>query len=386
MSNLNPNEPLFGGLIPRRVVQEGRLPRRRQEERTVLPPPGPFVPNLRQNDPLMPPKKNIGIGDKNVVFNWDEQKINLTKKALEIESERDKHKRQIDEKEIAIKGREQFRKETEDKNKLGIDKDKLSIDHRKQALDEWKARNPDGEIKVDKDGKLHVINKQTGASIDTGLTADSFDDEEKLKLQQKHAIDLEKLRQSGRKEIEGMRGEKGSLISPTQQRAAELDSIRELQNDPAYSDLFEDGLIEYDEDKGLVINRPEVPEASGGFLGFGKVGDEDINSANDINQRLQQFETDLKTKSDERMSKRVGGTSKLANGMIVMIDPRGVKRMVPEADVERLKALGGKVEGEEELEKPVFDSVPSDKVSDDIELTYNDKGKVIGVRNRKAVK
>jgi hypothetical protein len=172
-----------------------------------------------------------------------------------------------------------------------------------------------------------------------------------------------------------MRNEKGSLISPTQQRAAEDDAFQELITSGEFDDIKD----YIDPDTGEITPA----EDSGGFLGFGK---SDPQNTINVNNRLDEFKTRLQEATEARMNKRVGGTSKLANGMVVMIDPKGVKRMVPEADVERLKTLGGKVEGEEEEELGTSEEKTPIEARDDIELLFDSNRKVVGARNKKVPK
>lgn len=374
LNNLPMDDPLFGGLIPRR--DERPLERE-------------FIRDSRKRDSINTPIRRTGmdkvndsfLGNQNrqgqqlgqdhdkdssdrpgrVVFDWSEQELGLKRKALDLEREKFGHARTTDQYESGLKGREQTRKETEDRNRLDLDRDKYDIDVRKQALEEWKNKNPEGDIKTDEEGRLMIIDKRTGKSIDTGLKADQLDEDDKLRIQHEYR----------KKEIELQNRGRQRNINPSQQRTAEKDAFNEVMNSGKYKDIQD--YVEVSEDGRITINRPSDKDIKN--IWTTQSLNQQYTNINNINSKIAEFEKEWKSKSEERMNKifNTGG-----DDMVDMTDPDGNALRVPSSEVEKLKSSGAKVVGESE-NKPK--SMP--KVADDIELTYNDKGDIIGARNRK---
>jgi hypothetical protein len=253
---------------------------------------------------------------------------------------------------------------------------KVDIEHRKAALDEWKARNPEGEVKVTEDGKLVVINKLTGKSLDTGLKADHLSEEQKIKLQISGQKEVEAERQKGRLKVEDRKDARealksGTPISPSQQRVAEDDAATELLRDPKYSWLAKGGHVTVDKD-GVHINRPTSMDSD--FFGASSEDKKKGVTAIDA------FEKEWKSKAKERMNlsrdKEQLPDVSTNNDTVQMLAPDGRQLQVPKTEVERMKGLGATISGETPVLTP-------NKISNDIELFYNDRGEVIGARNKK---
>jgi len=382
LNNLPLNDPLFGGLIPRR--DETRLSGLDRERIERTSPEANLTNNTTSSRNRVPIRRTgmdkvtdsflnqnrqdagqSGQSDRpgKVVFDWSEQELNLKRRALDLEREKFGYERNKDEKEFGLKGREQNRKELEDENRL-------DLDHRKHALDEWKTKNPEGEIKTDETGRLMIIDKRTGKSIDTGLKTDHLSEEKKLELQAKNAQELEGIRQKNRLALEAAKP--GKNINPSQQRTAERDAFNEVMNSGKYKDIQD--YVEVAEDGSIVINKPGDKDIKNWFT-FQSLGQQH-NNINNINKRIAEFEKEWKGKSEERMNKIFNTGS---DDMVDMTDPNGAPLRVPKNGVEKLKSFGAKVVGEETDTKPK----PMPKVADDIEMMYNDKGDIIGARNRK---
>ena len=375
---MNPFDPLFGGLIPRREIQE--------QPRAVIESSHPAMPrpNMSRSSSMsssggvvdMPPVRQSGMDKikaihpqnplegRNVVFDWTEQKINLAKKEQELESQKFGYAKDLGERKHSLDSREQDRKETKDRADYGIEVDKREIDHRKQALDEWKTKNPEGEIKTLEDGKIVVIDKRTGQSIETGLKADHLSEKEKLALA--HGYRMSEIAE---REKQQKTNAPDKVVNPSQQRTAERDAANELLNDPNYSWLSEKGVVAITPE-GVVIKRPEKGSK------WTAKGNKDIDDTHTV---IDNFEKEWKKRSEARMNKSIGGNQPNVEETIDMVAPDGRKLKVPPADVQRLKDAGAKLMGEDYV-KPVEAMPP---VDDKIELFYDREGKVIGARNRK---
>jgi len=194
-SGYNAEDPLFGGLIPRRRDDREEDYIRNKDYGPPTMPSRGSNPPIRQtgmdrvNDVMInnpnpqqgPSRGGYGrtanIGDKEIRFDYTNQQLGLEREKLGLARDKFYSDKGINEGELNLKNREQLRKETDDKNTLDINRDKQEIDHRKQALDEWKARNPEGEVKV-VDGKVFIVDKRSGQSINTGLAGEHFSEEE----------------------------------------------------------------------------------------------------------------------------------------------------------------------------------------------------------------
>lgn len=290
-TNLNQQDPIFGGLIPRRELIEAQPQQQMIQQRPIIQP---------QQQPIMPKGALSGLSQQNnqpgrVVFDWSRQENDRANKALEYENENRKRSLSISEQALG--------------QKTTDDKSKQEIDHRKQALDEWKAKNPEGQI-VTVNGKIHVVDKITGQSVDTGLAGDHIDEKEKIRLgiegqkdvenvrarnawslsgaNAEQAKTLEDLRQQNRKELADAdrthktqleNNKPGTAINPTQQRVAEDDAARELLRDPKFAWLERDKHITVDKD-GIKVNRKDASNTT----------------------YLDEFDKALKIKTKERMN------------------------------------------------------------------------------------
>ena len=375
---MNPFDPLFGGLIPRREIQEQpraviesshpAMPRPNMSRSSSMSSSGGVIdmPSVRQSgmDKIKAIYRQNPLEGRNVVFDWTEQKINLAKKEQELESQKFGYAKDLGERKHSLDSREQDRKETKDRADYGIEVDKREIDHRKQALDEWKTKNPEGEIKTLEDGKIVVIDKRTGQSIETGLKADHLSEKEKLALA--HGYRMSEIAE---REKQQKTNAPDKVVNPSQQRTAERDAANELLNDPNYSWLSEKGVVAITPE-GVVIKRPK--KGSSYFDSKNK----DIDDTHTV---IDNFEKEWKKRSEARMNKSIGGNQPNAEETIDMVAPDGRKLKVPPADVQRLKDAGAKLMGEDYV-KPVE---PMPPVDDKIELFYDREGKVIGARNRK---
>lgn len=346
----NTNEPLFGGLIPRRVEREDN--RIISNIDTGPPPmPRPVGGPIRQTG-MDKISKNMlgGSGDNRGMdtrIDYSGQTLDLGRARLGLDREKFRSDKDIAESELELKGREQDRKETEDKNRLDIDRDKQEIDHRKAALDEWKARNPKGDIKTDENGRIVIIDKRTGQSIDTGLRGEHFSEEEKLKLQAINASDLETQRQAGREKLKTPR-----VVNPTQQRVAEDDAAAELLRDPRYAWMADNGIISFDKDKGLIVDSKKLNET---------------DAVHKSKAHLIEFEKDVKAKAGERMNKSFSsGVEDEDTTNVTTHDGRTIQ--IPKSKVEEFNKV--KNEEEAKLKKP-------DNVKSAIEIIRDSGGRVV---------
>lgn len=93
---------------------------------------------------------------------------------------------------------------------LGFKKDKQEEDSaiRKQRADvyEFKAKNPNARIVIEKGGRIKAINPITGALIADLGDSGTLSDEDKMILSQQGQQELEGLRQTGRTELQNTRG------------------------------------------------------------------------------------------------------------------------------------------------------------------------------------
>lgn len=314
-ANYNPNEPLFGGLIPRRYEEEPRMIQASRQSINQAPVMNVSAPISRRStsraEALAQPTSNEPFGGREVKFDWTEQELKAKNRALDLEGQRLGMEGDYNRGRLGIAGRQADIDEAKERREGIKSKDEMDINHRKQALDEWKARNPEGELKIDENGKVHVIDKRSGATIDTGITADHFTEKEKLNLQQKHNIDLEGLRQRNRLDLEK---EKNRTILPSQQRTAEDDAARELLRDERYRFLVDNGI-----------------------MSVGENGIEIKDKNNKWKDHIKEFNKELKTKTEERMN-RSNSNNNSDKRTVRMIDPRdGSVMNVPEDEVEEVK-------------------------------------------------
>lgn len=270
----NSNDPLFGGLIPQRVERE--LPAEVSHPVQVNPVASrqqPIIPRsginrLSEDRPMNVRFQNSG----DTLLEEGRARSN----ALFDSYSRPKNA------PLGYQNNQQL-----PGSQMNVVDSKIDLDHRKQALDEWKAHNPNGQIKTDKDGRIVLINPVTGKTTDTGLKSGDMSDEDKRKhkLEDDKALIAERAKQQrisdNTKPIKDKDSER--VISPSQQRVAEDDSARELLNDPRYSFLKDNGIITFDKSGGLNIDNA-------------KAGDKWKN-------HITEFNKELKAKSDERTNK-----------------------------------------------------------------------------------
>ena len=365
-------QDLFGNLIPRRVEREERprfiepeiMPQRQSQTQTQSFPQQRGIDTLSNQRPDFT-KDDMRIGD----VRWPDADRKIQEKALDLELEKFKYKQGYDARGLGLEERKEF--------------NKTDIDRRKQALDEWQAANPRGEVKVSKDGKIHIINPTDGSTIDTGLMSGDLTEEEKIARQIAGQKEVAVIRGQEARKTAGVReaNENPSYVSPTQQRAAEDDAIVELMRDPNYSWLADKGFVTFDSRAGLQIKRPT---ASGGMFGHSK------ENVDKTNQRINDFETAVKSKANERMNKTRNKSSTMIepevdNNTVSMVAPDGRQLQVPAGEVDAMKALGAKIVGEETVKpKSKSTSISSGLQSDDdIEIVLDSRGKVIEARNKK---
>ncbi|MGI0022743.1 MAG: hypothetical protein ACRD9Q_07775 [Nitrososphaeraceae archaeon] len=366
----NSIDPLFGGLIPRRIDPElTNDDRRNYPTNNNIFGPSESQTNNRVNHPLRPSgidKISQANQPMNVKYDTSGEELALNRAKFGLEREKfglEKEKfgagQSQDVRDFNLKDRESQQKQ--------------EIELRKQALDEWKARNPEGEIKVDENGKIMIIDKRTGESIDTGLTGEHFSEEEKLKkqhifrmdeidAQSKAAMDRAKLTVSNKTP---------SYISPSQQRVARDDAAIELLRDPRYSWLKDKGFITTD-NEGTHYKNP----VEGYWTGSKKDVEETI-------KRMKEFQDEVKIKAQEIMNisrdNSMSTKEDTNNDTIEMISKDTGKILdVPKSEVEAAKKAGHKLKVESD---GLIESMP--EVDDTIELFYDRAGKVIGSRNRK---
>lgn len=355
-SGMNSSEPLFGGLIPRKEerpiirsveTQPPPIPRSGFGGVIDTPPPVRATGMDRINQNMLGPKQPM-----NVRIDWTPEHLKLENRKLDIAQGRLTHDQDIDKGKLGLEGRKQEFNEYKGENDI-------EIDHRKQALDEWKTRNPEGEVKVTQDGKLVIIDKRSGQSIDTGLLADHLSEEKKLELQAKNAKELEELRQRGRLNLEKNKG--GKNISASQQRVAEDDAAAELLRDPRYSWLEKEKLLVRGDDGSIKINRPNK-----GYYG---------RSKEDAEGTVKSFEEEWKTKASERMNKTYdtkGSVETISEKKTInMVTPDGETIQVPEDEIEEAKSLGAKMAGEADKSKQ------PDSVKSAIEIIRDSGGRVV---------
>lgn len=359
---INDIDPLFGGLIPRRETfqNEDGMPSYNQ----ISPPNRGMVINPGSNrsisnyngnsQPIMPERERFPLAPKNpldsrdLVFDWTRQKLAQVYKSLSQDTEKlDFEKSKFGaQNELANK---EYQHDVENDTETSrFNRDKLKADtdiaHRKAALDEWVKTNPEGEIKTLEDGKIVVIDKRSGKSVDTGLKSDHLTEEEKLKIQ--HGYRTEEIKQRDDLVSDNVRA--SDRVNPSQQRTAEIDAANELLNKPEYSWMAQ-------ERKG---GKKLITIGSTGVVIDRSVFDDDKSGESEnAKEVLKKFESDWKSGSDSRMNKSFSsGKDKTTNDTISsdkfpeetveMIAPDGGKLNVPKNKVTELKGKGAKLVGE----------------------------------------
>lgn len=359
--NPNPDDPLFGGLIPRRVERPRMIRPEMEEaipagmlERQPLDVGGRGMLS-RQGKPPIDGKAPIEGRTPTVRF----QDMDIDRARLGLDRRRLEHTMNVDMEQLNDADMKMLLDQQKFASDEKMDKSKLDIDLRKQALDEWQAKNPQGEIKVDEQGDIVVINKLTGKPTKTGLKSGDLTEAEKIRRNFVNQQEMEKTRHKNDLALEDVKQKgRNKEISPAEQRVAETDAANELLN-TKYGKLRRH--IGFDQSGKLVIK---------------KTGKKEIDDA------IGMFEADMKTAANERMNKtRVANTPNVSStdDTVDMIAPDGGPLKVPKAEVESMKRAGARIPGESTTteKKPI-------EVDDGIELIYNAAGKVVGARNKKS--
>lgn len=382
---LDPNDPLFGGLIPRREIMSPEM---------AQPIGRGMLGGVNQQPVVRQPAAPVPIGREalrsqtkppmNVVYDPTMEMMDLEKKKLEAGKQAASFSQNLESQKHGLAANKEAFDQRLEESKFGEEKSKnkdtKEINERKQALDEWKAKNPDGQVEITKDGKIMVINKQTGKGMDTGLISDNLSEEEKLKLQHKNALELNAARGDQTRLTNATRPR--PAISASQQRVASDDAAAELLRDPNYSWLNQPSgknktpLISRSEKGDIVIRRPSVDDGT----------PEQVENATKM---LLRFEQDWKAKTDEILNKQFNSAP--APGMNVpnhnMVDKDGNPLNVPPDKIQMaLDAGATMVAGAETNTPKTPEIVPMPEVRDDIELYYDSKGRIMGARNRKNVR
>lgn len=378
---LNAADPLFGGLIPRREVMVDDMAQpisRGMVGRGSMSPNQSMSPQPRElNDPRIvfpevggpdKPQMNTRIDYQGMQLDLERQRNDLAARKFGAEHDLNERKFGAD---FSL-----------DRSKFGLEQDKFSIDMRKQALEEWKVNNPEGSIETTQDGKIMVIDKRTGKSIDTGLKSNDLSEEDKLKIQ--HDYSMEQIGERNKGTLEAAKARNNMRnINPSQQRTAEDDALSELLREPKYSWLAEEGVITRDKSGAVQIKRPKF---TGGMFSADKKQVEDAEKV------ISDFENEWKSRSSERMNKTFSSSG---NGMVKGIAPDGREFDLRPDQIEAFKLKGGRVASEAGGVPNVstseeFRAAPQStgihnklEVDDSVELLYNDAGKVVGARNRK---
>lgn len=352
-------QSLFGDLIPRRIEE--------------IPPEIVQNPVAQQMPRMAPigPARQPGINAIGEIANQNQgqgriRNVKFDDDRLEIEKARLDREKFYSDRDDKLTGRNLDERKFQ--RDLTNDRDKADLENRKLALDRWQAENKDGEIKTDENGRLMLIDKQTGKSIDTGLKSGDMSEEEKMNKGLLNQKDMESIRQRNRVAIEKIRreGRNKQAITPSQQRIANDDAAISLLNGK-YNHLKD--YITVDE-SGVRVDKPKAKSS------WTDKGNKEVDN---ILFDIDAFEQDLKTEADKRLNmafERDEIEDEEETKTIDMITPDGRTIKVPENEVEEAKAAGA---------KDVSNAKPT-VVADDIELMYNDKGQVIGARNRKPFK
>lgn len=359
IANLPADDPLFGGLVPRR--EERPLERTIVSEEPVINRPEMRMPVRRTgmdrvNEQFINrdmQSQNQQARPGNVRLDYSEQELDLARRKQGLDYAKFGYEQNKNEREFGLKNREQNRKETDDRNRL-------DIDLRKQALEEWKTNNPEGQVETDANGRIVVIDKRTGKSIDTGLKGEHLSEEEKLKLQHGYRMTEIGERNKGR----------ARNISASQQRIAERDAFNEVMNSGKYKELFDKGLVELGDEGNIVINRPSSEDAYSWWRTQSS-NDQKVRDVQNINNKIKEFEAEWKAKSEERLNKVFGGVE---DDMVDVTTHDGRPLRIPRSELEEFEATKAKA---------AATSKPMPKVRDDIELHYDDEGNIIGAGNRK---
>lgn len=297
--NPNPLEPLFGGLLS--FDQQEPTERKKTRSENM----GIFTPRTKERDtgisrgmlakrdkmlPSIETESGEGGQRRTPTVRFDdthvaEGRLRLDRDKFRHESGLDFEKLGDERKKMGLEERKFISDEKQEKSKLDLERQKHDVALRKQALDEWQSKNPQGELEVDKDGRIMVINKITGKSIDTGLKSGDLTDEETINKNFRNSKELEEIRRKNRLELEEARAaNRNNTVSPTQVRAAEEDAARELLRGK-YASVSRN--IGFDSNGNLVYKR------------FGDVEKDKI---------FEQFDKDMKTLAKGRMNTKRDST------------------------------------------------------------------------------
>lgn len=147
----------------------------------------------------------------------------------------------------------------------------------KIQLAEWKAQNPNGQLKVGNDGFVYVINPQNGQSVKTAVQSNELSDLERMNLQLTNALELEGVRNENRLGQIDAQGQQNRLTRQTPTGAASNILNRPLTT-AQQTARAKQAVSEHPEWAPYIqfspsgqLLRVAVPEGSNGipFLGWG---------------------------------------------------------------------------------------------------------------------
>lgn len=224
----NRQQPILRGMVPTELVRKGSISNlnRKNLNRKEVTSQELSNKNLDRN--------NTGSRPRNVRFGDDDS---LDRAKLGLERQKLMHAMAMDREQMSDADAKMMLEQQKFASDEKMGKSRLELDQRKQALDEWQRKNPEGDIKVDKDGRIVIIDKRTGRSIDTGLLSGDMSEEEKMNRNIAGQIKVEGVRQENRLALEDKKNQAGRPVSPSQQRVAERDTANQLLNSESYSRL-----------------------------------------------------------------------------------------------------------------------------------------------------
>lgn len=249
---------------------------------------------------------------------WANYKRNDELQRLKNEKEEDQIR---EEKFIDRKFEQDEEKNTLENRKLDVERE---LKYRQDALEKWKTLNPKGEVVIGENGNVWVVNPTTGQKTDTGIKSDKISEE------QKHKWELEKIDRRG-----NTREFAPKPINPSQQRIAEDDATSELSRDERFKWLFDNKYLTFDKDNGLVINEPKAGKEFN-YWGPRVIGGVKSKDLDNIKKSIQLFQSELKSKSNERMNQTLGGdkNNQLQENEVAVVLPDGRTIAVPSGEVD----------------------------------------------------
>ncbi len=349
MGNHGP-DPLFGGLIPRRQAQQEVLRESKKEKKPKREPGVNLRPVARNSGkptlesfrgmPAIAPEEPM-----NVVYDPSMEQMTLENKKFNFAQERARIEDEQKNRALDLEGQ---RISSADRAAMS----RNDVERARVELERWKEQNPEGEIKLGKDGFWSVINPRTGVATRTNLKSGDLSDEQKSQLKIKEETAIENIRQKNREklkemDIKGRPKPQARYITPSQQRVAEDDAAAELLRSK-YKELADKGYISYDQG-GNIVFGDKLSEDPGNW--FGPMPGE----AARINKMMDDFVTDWKALADTRLNKTYAGsnvtseteTEEDPNEEVEMINPRTNKTIyVPRSEVEAARRDGARLPGE----------------------------------------